>query len=467
MKYRMSKRASSKWLIVSFVGMAVTVSAPNVSAQTMYETLAKAYQSNPTLQAQRAELRSIDEGVPQAKSKWRPDLQFTSKLNKLQRRTNNIGGGLGAGNDTRTTYNGRFTLTQNVYEGGRTVAEISQAKHEISRERARLVVVEQQVLMDAVTAYMNVVRDQAVLQLNIGNEQVLVRQLEATKDRFDVGEVTRTDVAQAESRYARTTAERIQSEGDLEVSRAFYEQIVGENPVKVSQPDYPDNLPTSEADAVKLSSEKNPSVIVAIFNERASRDSIEAAKSDLLPNINLVADARRGRDEGSSDRTISDITLSAELTVPIYQQGGVSSNIREAQQLASRNLIRVEEARRSAIEAGSGGWEKLLTARASIKSREAAVRAARIALEGVQQEAAVGSRTVLDVLDAEQELLDAQVSLVRDQRDATVASYYLLSAAGRLTARDLALPVKLYNFETNYKKVRDQMWGYEGQLFKW
>jgi len=314
---------------------------------------------------------------------------------------------------------------------------------------------------------MNVVRDQAVLQLNIGNEQVLARQLEATKDRFEVGEVTRTDVAQAESRHARTTAERIQSEGDLEVSRAFYEQIIGENPVKVSQPDYPDNLPTSEADAVKLASEKNPSVIVAIFNERASRDFIEAAKSDLLPNIDLVADARRGRDEGSSDRTINDITLSAELTVPIYQQGSVSSNIREAQQLASRNLIRVEEARRAAIEAGSGGWEKLLTARASIKSREAAERAARIALEGVQQEAAVGSRTVLDVLDAEQELLDAQVSLVRDQRDATVASYDLLSAAGRLTARDLALPVKLYDFKANYKKVRDQMWGYEGQLFKW
>lgn len=467
MKHRMSKLAPSKWLLAAVVGLAGTTSAPNVSAQTIYETLAKAYQNNPTLQAQRAELRSVDEGVPQAKAGWRPNVRFTSGLKKLRRRTNNIGGGLGAGNDTRTTYNGRLTVSQNVYEGGRTEAEISQAKNEISRERARLVVVEQQILLDAVTAYMNVVRDQAVLQLNIGNEQVLARQLEATKDRFDVGEVTRTDVAQAESRYARATAERIQSEGDLEVSRAFYEQIVGGNPEKVSQPDYPNNLPVSEAEAVKLSSEKNPSVVVAIFNERASRNSVEAAKSDMLPNIDLVADARRGRDEGSADRTISDITLSAELTVPIYQQGSVSSNIREAQQLASRNLIRVEEARRAAVEAASGGWEKLLTARASIKSREAAERAARIALEGVQQEAAVGSRTVLDVLDAEQELLDAQVSLVRDQRDATVASYDLLSAIGRLTARDLALPVKLYDFQGNYKKVRDQLWGYEGQLFKW
>lgn len=437
-----------------------------VSAQTINDALVKAYKNNPTIQAQRAQLRSVDEGVPQAKSGWRPDVRFQGELNKLQRRTNNIGGGLGAGDDTRTTYNGLFSITQNIYEGGKTQAEISQAKNEVSRERAQLTLVEQDILLEAVTAYMNVVRDQAVLQLNINNEQVLARQLEAAKDRFDVGEVTRTDVAQAESRHARATAERIQSEGELEVAKAVYEQIVGEKPGAVSQPNYPENLPASEEEALSLSTSKNPSVVVANFNERAARDWVVIEKSELLPSINLSADARRGRDEGSADRTIADITLSAAITVPIYQQGSVSSRIREAQQLASRSLVLVEEASRAAAESAASAWEVLLTARASIKSREAAERAARIALEGVRQEAAVGSRTILDVLDAEQELLDAQVSLVLDQRDATVASYDLLSAIGRLTAKDLALPVKLYDFEAHYKKVRDQLWGFDGKPLK-
>ena len=465
MKNQPHKMAPSQYIIAVAFGLTGMTVAPYADAQTIYEALAKAYQNNPTLQAQRAELRAADEGVPQAKAGWRPNVEFTGDLNKLRRRTNNTGG-FGAGDDTRTTYGGNFTVTQNVYKGGWTDAKISQAKNEVSRERARLIVVEQQILLDAVTAYMNVVRDQAVLQLNIGNEQVLARQLEATKDRFDVGEVTRTDEAQAESRYARATAERIQSEGNLEVGRAFYSQIVGESPGTVNQPDYPDNLPASEAEATKLSSDKNPAVVVATFDERASRNLIQVKKAELLPSIDLVADAGRSRNQGSNDRTIDDITLSAELTVPIYQQGSVSSEIREAKQLASRNLVRVDEARREAAEAATSAWEKLLTARASIKSREAAERAAHIALEGVQQEAAVGSRTVLDVLDAEQELLDAQVSLVRDQRDATVASYDLLAATGRLTARDLALPVKLYDFQANYKKVRDQLWGFEGKFFK-
>jgi len=437
-----------------------------VSAQSIDEALAKAYQNNPTIQAQRAQLRSVDEGVPQAKSGWRPEVSFNGELSKLQRRTNNIGGGLGAGNDTRTTYNGRFSITQNVYEGGRTEAEISRAKNEVSRERAQLTLVEQDILLEAVTAYMNVVRDQAVLQLNINNEQVLARQLEAAQDRFDVGEVTRTDVAQAESRHARATAERIQSEGDLEVARAIYEQIVGEKPGAVTQPNYPENLPASEDEALSVAKSKNPAVVVASFDERAARDSVQVEKSEMLPSIDLNADARRGRDEGSADRTIDDVTLTAALTVPIYQRGSVSSRIREAQQLASRSLVLVEESKRAAVESAESAWEELLTARASIKSREAAERAAGIALEGVRQEAAVGSRTILDVLDAEQELLDAQVSLVRDQRDATVASYDLLSAMGRLTAKDLALPVKLYDFEANYKKVRDQLWGFDGKLFK-
>lgn len=438
---------------------AFAVAAP-ASGQNLSEALALAYKNNPTLEAQRAQLRATDEGVPQAMSGWRPDVRFTGDLTQLRRRTNNTSG-FGSGNDSRSTYSGNFRITQNIYAGGRTKAEIRRSKHRVSAERARLKIVEQQVLLDGVTGYMNVFREQAVLKLNIGNEQVLARQLEATLDRFNVGEVTRTDVAQAESRVARAKAVRIQAEGELKVSRSLYKRVVGVAPIAVPRPEYPAPLPNNAEEATAQAAENNPGVVSAVYDERAAREFIAVVKGELLPSIDIVGDASRTRNRGAPDRTINDITVAAELTVPLYQQGSVSSRIREAKQLAAQDRLRIEEARRAAIDDAASAFELFAAARASIKSREAAVRATTIALEGVTQEAAVGSRTVLDVLDAEQELLDAQVSLVLDQRDAIVASYGLLSAIGRLTARNLGLPVEIYDQEKHYLRVRDKFWGYD------
>ena len=435
------------------------VAAP-VSAQNLLEALALAYKNNPTLEAQRAQLRATDEGVPQAISGWRPNVRFTADFTKLRRRTNNTSG-FGTGDDIRTTYSGSFRITQNIYAGGRTEAEIRQSKHRVSAERARLKSVEQQILFNGVIGYMNVFREQAVLKLNIGNEQVLARQLEAAQDRFNVGEVTRTDVAQAESRLSRAKAVRIQAEGDLEVSRALYKQIVGVPPTTVPQPDYPASLPTNAKEATAQAVENNPEVVGAIYDERAAREFIAVVKGELLPSIDIVGNASRSRNRGTPDRTINDITVAAELTVPLYQQGNVSSRIRRAMQLAAQDRLQIEVARRAAIENAASAFERFAAARASIKSREAEVHATTIALEGVTQEAVVGSRTVLDVLDAEQELLDAQVSLVRDQRDAIVASYDLLSAIGRLTARNLGLPVEIYDQAKHYLRVRDKIWGFD------
>jgi TolC family type I secretion outer membrane protein len=445
--------------ILSPVMIAMFAVAAPASGQKLFEALALAYQNNPTLEAQRAQLRAIDEGVPQALSGWRPDVRFTSDLTQLLRRTNNTSG-FGTGDDSRRTYSGSFRITQNVYAGGRTEAEIRRSKHRVSAERARLKSVEQKILLDGVIGYMNVFRDQALLKLNLGNEQVLVRQLEATRDRFDVGEVTRTDVAQAESRLSRAKAERIQAEVDLEVSRALYKQIVGAAPVAVTRPEYPAALPANKQDATAQAIESNPEVVSAIYDERAAREFIAVVKGELLPSVDIVGNVSRSRNRGTPDRTIDDITVAAELTIPLYQQGSVSSRIREARQLAARNRLQIEEARRAAIENAASGFERFSAARASIKSREAEVRATSIALEGVTQEAAVGSRTVLDVLDAEQEVLDAQVSLVRDQRNAVVASYDLLAAIGRLTAQNLGLPVDVYDQERYYLQVRDKFWGY-------
>ena len=450
-------------LVVLLLGTA-TVALGEARAQNLMEALSLAYTNNPTLQAQRARLRSVDEGVPQARSGWRPDVEFTTEAGGLRRRASNSSVS-GSGDDDRSFYNGGFSITQNVYEGGSTEAEIKQAKHAVSAERARLVTTEQEVLLDAATAYMDVFQEEAVLRLNINNEQVLARQLQATRDRFNVGEVTRTDVAQAESRLARATAERIQAEGDLEVSRAFYEQIVGAKPSTVPNPGYPVALPKGVDEAISLALNGNPAVVSATYDERSARAYVDVVKGELLPSIDLVGDASHSRNASASDQTINDITVSVEVSVPLYQQGAVSSRVREAIQLAGENQLQVEEARRAAIEDARSGFEQLLTARASIQSREAGVRAAKIALEGVEQEAAVGSRTVLDVLDAEQELLDAQVNLVRDQRDAIVASYQLLAAVGRLTARDLSLPVDVYDLNSHYLKVRNKLWGFEGSLF--
>ena len=435
------------------------VAAP-ASGQKLLEALALAYRNNPTLEAQRAQLRAIDEGVPQAMSGWRPDVRFTSDWTQLRRRTNNTSG-FGTGDDSRRTYSGSFRITQNVYAGGRTEAEIRQAKHRVSAERARLKSVEQEILLNGVISYMNVFREQALLKLNTGNEQVLIRQLEATQDRFNVGEVTRTDVAQAESRLSRAKAERIQSEVDLEVSRALYKQIVGAAPTVVTRPEYPAALPENAQEAIAQAIQDNPEIVSAIYDERASREFIEVVKGELLPSVDIVGNASRSRNRGTPDQTINDIALAAELTVPLYQQGSVSSRVREAVQLAARDRLRIEATRRAAIENAASGFERFAAARASIRSREAEVRATTIALEGVTQEAAVGSRTVLDVLDAEQELLDAQVNLVRDQRNGIVASYDLLAAIGRLTAQNLGLPADFYDQERHYRRVRDKYWGYE------
>jgi TolC family type I secretion outer membrane protein len=307
---------------------------------------------------------------------------------------------------------------------------------------------------------MNLYRDEAVLKLNINNERVLGRQLEATRDRFNVGEVTRTDVSQAEARLASATSDRIQAEGNVQVSRGIYEQVVGQLPEgTLEKPEPLKNLPTSRGDVIAQAQEKNPDVIAAEYDERAARANIKVVKSDLLPKVDLVGQGGRSGNDGISDIEQDSASIMAQLTVPLYQRGAVTSQVREAKQLAGRNRMRLVAAQRDAIEQANTAWETLVTAQARIRSITAAARANRIALDGVRQEALVGSRTVLDVLDAEQELLDSQVSLVVAERDEIVARYDLLAAVGRLTAQALALNAEFYDPEAYYKQVRDKLWG--------
>jgi len=324
-----------------------------------------------------------------------------------------------------------------------------------------LLSVEQEVLLDVATSYLNVVRDREVLRLQIANERRLERQLEATSDRFEVGEVTRTDVAQAESRLARATADRIASEADLEVSAAFYEQVVGQVPGEdMAYPEAEEpGLPATRDESSRLASERNPAVLSSFYERRSAQRTVDQEFADLLPSLDVEGELERTRNVGADDRTIKSASVTANVTIPIYQAGSETSEVREAKQLVRQANDRIADARRQAVEDATSAWETLQSSRAQIIAFESAVRATGIALEGVEQEAAVGSRTVLDILDAEQEFLDAQVNLVRARRDVFVDGYSLLSAVGSLTARDLALPLQVYDEQEYYDQVRNLWWG--------
>jgi len=425
------------------------------AAQSLEEALIQTYQSNPTLSAARAELRATNERVPQALSNWRPSLEAQGTSGKAYR--DNIRPS--DDSEGRSPATADLTLTQPLYRGGRTVAGTERAENEVLAQRARLASTEQDVLLSAVTAYADVWRDQSVLQLNINNEQVLTRQLEATQDRFDVGELTRTDVAQSESRLSSATADRIGAQGNLSASRATFENVVGIVPGELVQPPLPDGLPAELQIIVDTAESANPFVLAANYDELAAQRSVREIEGELLPTVELQGSIGYQHENSARTSESSSAEVLAVVTVPLYQQGSVSSRVRAAKQTASQRRLLVREAIRQARDDATSAWERLLAARAQIAAFRESVRANEIALEGVRQENAVGARTVLDVLDAEQELLDSQVSLVISQRDEVVASFSVLSAIGRMTAADLRLSTAVYDAESDYRAVREKWFG--------
>jgi len=434
------------------------------SGMTLTEALAAAYNNNPTLLAQRARLRESDEGVSQALSGWRPTVQFTGSTG-VQRNESNAPPGtvLGASKGNELTLTPRtldLNVTQPVYNGGRTVAATSQAENTVRATRAQTLATEQQVLLSAVTAYLDVVQNQAVLALSINNEQVLRRQLEATQDRFRVGEVTRTDVSQAEATLATAAATRIQSEGTLETSRANFERFVGEPPGLLEPPSERTVLPTSRAEAATLAANNNPTVISAQFNEAAARDAVRAVRGQLLPQISIVGDANRANETTFTNRTANSFSLTARMTMPLYEGGLIYSQTRQANETVGERRSQVDDARRQTVQTAQSDWETLQATRAQVQSLMASVRANEVAYEGVQQEALVGARTVLDVLNAEQVLFSSRVGLVQAQHNELVAEFSVTSDIGRLTALDLNLPVQAYDFDKHYRDVRNKWIGF-------
>ena len=450
-------------LMWSVIGGVVLASGGTMAQpRTLQDALASAYSTNPTLQTSRAQLRATDEGVPQALAGWRPTVVVgagygygfgTLRSNGTQ---NSRGGSTRENRDITTV---TPTITQPLFRGGQTRANTNQADNRVFAQRGRLLATEQQVFTDTINAYVNVIQTQQLLQLNINNEQVLARQLQATNDRFRVGEITRTDVAQAEAALAGARATRQNSEGNLQTARSNYRRYVGELPEQLVEPQ-PLKLPIkNQNEAVQLASQNNPNVIAAQFDDAASRDAIDVAFSQLMPQLSLQAQGGLTNGQQVAGQSTLGATVLLNASVPIYQGGAESSRVRQARQTEQQARKTVDDVRRQAVQQAAQSWETLVAARSTIDSTRAQIRANQIALEGVQREAIVGSRTTLDVLNAEQSLLNSRVTLVQNLSNLVTASYTVASAIGRLTARDLNLNVPLYDDTAYYNAVRQRWFG--------
>ncbi|WP_207536936.1 TolC family outer membrane protein [Sabulicella rubraurantiaca] len=436
---------------------AMLLAAAPAGAQTLQEALAQAYNNNPTLLAARAQLRAVDENVPQALAGWRPTVVIAGSYGATDVRNTGQGGVVSRLDRSPASVTG--TVTQPIFRGGRTVAQTRQAENQVLAQRARLFATEQQILSDGVNAYIGVIQNAELLRLNINNEQVLGRQLQATNERFRVGEITRTDVAQAESRLAGARSSRTQAEGNLQIARATYQRVVGEPPGRLTNPQ-PLVVPVrSAAEAQAAAIANNPNVVAALFNAASARDAVDVQISTLLPQVSATAQAFRQDNAQLRGTRQTGGQATLNLNVPLYQGGAEHALVRQARQTAQQAISQVDEARRTVAQQAAQSWEQLRSARATVESVRAQIRAAEIALDGVQREAIVGSRTTLDVLNAEQELLNARTSLVNALSTVVTGSYNLAASIGRLTAQDLGLPVELYDMRQYYNAVRDRWVG--------
>ncbi len=459
------KLIGRKWISLAALGAAMGTAAwvgiAPASAETLHEALGAAYRTNPTLGAERARQRATDEQVPQALSGWRPQISATgSAATQSRRAKRDLGSGIVLPYETTNTTPGtlRIQLTQPIYQGGRTTASTKAAEANVKAGRQQLLSTEQDVLFRTVQAYMNVMRDRQIANLRAQNIKVLRDQLRATKLRFQVGEVTRTDVAQSEARVSQSISAESTARAQLAASIASYVTLTGHQPGKLSMPRLPNSPPSLEA-ALRRSQELSPNILAAAQVQDAAMHNIDIARSDLLPVLSVQASATITEDWGVKAGNDQVGRVETVLNVPIYDGGRTYSSVREAKHTENQRRIEVIEATRQVRESVTSSWNFRNSSRESIVAAKSQVSAAQQALSGVREEYLVGSRSTLDVLNAQQELLNARIALVTAERDYIVASYQLLGTIGKLTAPQLALRVPYYDPKVNYNRVRNKLFG--------
>lgn len=445
----------------------VALGGAPVSAESLHDAFAAAYASNPTLISARAGVRATDEGVPQARAGMLPNVTATATVGHTELSINGARSG-GSANPRTVGLN----ASQVLYDGGRTFNAIDSAVSSVDAARSRLIDTEQNVLLQVVTSYMNVRRDQQFVDLARNNVRVISEQLRAAQDRFDVGEVTRTDVSQAEARLAQSQAALAAREGALARSYQAYGRVVGAPPGALDEPPPLPQLPPTVADAVTEGLDNHPLVKAARYTEEGARSDIAQAQGALLPTVTLTGSVTYGEDQSASPNGISAGTTQAQVqlqaSVPLYQGGAAYSRIRQAQALQSQSMVQIHETSRAIQELVENAWSDLMTARIAIRAGRQQVAAAQLAYEGVREEAKLGARTTLDVLDAEQELLNARSDLVSSLRDEYVAGYSVLASIGRLTVQGMGVDVAPYDPGQNYETVNDRLFGFErDELTEW
>ena len=459
-----SVKRSVKTALLAGAALTAACFAQPASADSLLEAMSLAYQSNPNLLAARAQLRAIDEEVPQALSGWRPTLTVNGTLTN-NRSENQVfsGGGVGqvvtGGVTQRFQKQANAQFTQPVFRGFRTWAGTSQARNQVFAQRARLQQAEAQVLLQVTTAYLDVLQYQAVVDLTANNVQVLSRQLEATQDRFQVGELTRTDVAQSEASLAGARASLVQAEGNLQQARSAYTNVVGKVPENLVFPALPANMPTAYDAVVAAAMANNPNFIAADFQAKAAVDAVTVTQGELLPSVNLIGQYTRGWNTVADSSKSEIIVAQAQVTVPIYQQGAEYSRLRQSKHTADQQNFIADQARLDVRNVATQAWENFTATTASIQSFQAAISANEIALEGTTRESEVGSRTVLDVLNAEQVLLNSRVSLVRAQHDQALAAHQLLAGIGQLTGQSVGVVGPIYDPVAHFEDVEFKAFG--------
>jgi outer membrane protein len=435
-------------------------------ADTIEAALVRAYQDNPQLNAQRAQVRFTDENVPQALSGYRPKVAVTASAGYQYTDTNTTSGGT-PDNIVRSEFHGTnvprsvgMTVNQTLFNGQQTANKTRAAESQVSSAREGLRVLEQTVLLSAATIYMDYLRDAAIVEVQRSNTRVLEQTLKQTQDRFNVGEVTRTDVAQSEAQLAAGRTQQLTAESTLTTTRSNFRRIIGNEPENLAPGSPVDRfLPATLASAVNLALTENPNVTAAMFGIDVSFLNVKVNEGALFPTVSLQTSVSQSYEQTMTVFRSFGASTAVQLSVPIYQGGAEYSLIRQSKETLAQQRLNLEQVRDQARASVVQAWGQLLAGKAQVASSQSQVTASEIALNGVREEAKAGQRTTLDVLNAQQALVNARVSLVTAQHDRVVASYSTLNAVGRLSPQVLKLATTTYDPTVHYQQVRDSWIG--------
>jgi outer membrane protein len=459
-RVRIVTGAAASVLLLALAGPAPAL------ADTIEAALVRAYQNNPQLNAQRAAVRATDEGVPQALSGYRPKVSVNASAGYQYTDTLSTQGGSPTA-IVRTDIHGAnpprsagLTVSQTLYNGNITANKTRAAESSVSGAREGLRVLEQTVLLNAATIYMDYLRDSAIVEVQKSNVRVLEQTLKQTRDRFNVGEVTRTDVAQSEAQLAAGKTQELQAESNLTTTRANFRRIIGNEPENLAPGSPVDRfIPPTLPQAVELSLIENPNVTASMYGVDVNFLQVKINEGALLPTVTLQASVQQAYEQTLITPRTFGASAAAQVTIPIYQGGGEYSLIRQSKESLAQQRLNLETTRDQTRSNTVTAWGQLVAGKAQVASAQSQVTASEIALNGVREEAKAGQRTTLDVLNAQQALVNARVALVTAQHDRVVASYSVVSAVGRLSPQVLNLPTTTYDPSVHYHQVRDSWFG--------